>query len=300
MKKFLPSKKFLSLMALLISIGGLALLIGSLVGNKTQFTKEKSNTDGSLIVVKDLVEKDTDSDGVPDWKEQLWGTDPSKTITFGTVSDYDYIHQKETLLASTQTGTSAGQGTEPTTTTDAFARDVVTLVSALNASGQLTPENQNAVVSQIETYVQNHPQSKEYTISDIQLTTENKTSQITYGSQITKIISSNPITEDDFDITSKYQENIEKNEFTSYIILERKYEIMISQLLKTPVPSGELYMHLDLLNALQGLADTYKGLSLYNSDPLLSFIAYTQAREKIEAFRVASSQLANYFEKMTN
>ena len=30
------------------------------------------------ITIKDLVNKDTDGDGILDWEEGLWGTDPTK------------------------------------------------------------------------------------------------------------------------------------------------------------------------------------------------------------------------------
>lgn len=282
-------------MAILISVGGLALLIGSLVGNKTQFTKEKGNGDGSLIVVRDLVEKDTDSDGVPDWKESLWSTNPNTPNTFPNISDYEYVKEKELLLANTQMSGSYTTGGDPTTTTDAFARDVVTLVSALNASGQLTQENQQAIVTQIQNYIQNHPGSKEYQISDIKVVPSSTATEKSYGTQTTAIITKNKITENDAIALANYGKNIELGDFSTYVAISKKYQNIVDEFLKIATPTGAITAHLDLINAAQGLSDAYEGLSLYETDSLLSLVAYSQLEEKLAIFSLASQSMANYF-----
>lgn len=47
------------------------------------------------MTVNELVEKDTDGDGVADWEEALWGTDKNKKGTFDGNSDLVYINNKK-------------------------------------------------------------------------------------------------------------------------------------------------------------------------------------------------------------
>ena len=56
---------------------------------KNTATYQKSNQENGLtygnLTIKDLVNKDTDRDGILDWEEGLWGTDPTKKeTTLGT------------------------------------------------------------------------------------------------------------------------------------------------------------------------------------------------------------------------
>ena len=44
--------------------------------------------------LNDLLQKDTDGDGVMDWEEALWGTDPNNPTTFNNVADSEYIKEK--------------------------------------------------------------------------------------------------------------------------------------------------------------------------------------------------------------
>ena len=77
MNKLLPSKKFIKVFGGIVLALGLIVLIGVVFNKKTIFETKKENS-GQVIVVGDLIEKDTDGDGLKDWEESLWGTDKEK------------------------------------------------------------------------------------------------------------------------------------------------------------------------------------------------------------------------------
>ncbi|MFH1366042.1 MAG: hypothetical protein ABIG99_01490, partial [Patescibacteria group bacterium] len=73
----------------LIILAVVFLVVLFLVKNTTFFKKtevrQEINPKNGLIssnaTIEDLINRDTDKDGVPDWQEGLWGTDPTKKET---------------------------------------------------------------------------------------------------------------------------------------------------------------------------------------------------------------------------
>src|SRR3989339_1508424 len=129
-KEYLPSKNFTVFVG-----GGLALvlivsLIFGLVKGKESFSALKTQdlkTDGSTL--SDLLQTDTDLDGVLDWEEALWGTDKTLKATFNETPDAIYVKQKKDSLA---TEDSSGDLNE----TDKFARSFFASYLALESAGE--------------------------------------------------------------------------------------------------------------------------------------------------------------------
>ena len=76
------NKRFFWIALAVVFVGTLFLL-----KNKTLFQNQPLNqVNGSAIsydgkLVSDLVTIDTDSDGIADWEETLWGTDPTQKVS---------------------------------------------------------------------------------------------------------------------------------------------------------------------------------------------------------------------------
>lgn len=98
-KKYLPSKKFL--MSLVVST---AIVILTIIINYWGTNTTKYRTDNVILNASStILTADTDKDGLPDWKENLYDTNPKKpdTDTDGT-NDSDEISQnRDPLKANT-------------------------------------------------------------------------------------------------------------------------------------------------------------------------------------------------------
>ncbi len=110
-RQYLPSKEFkkrvtkiglLLLLVVLIRFGAYPLI-------QNIFSKNKIPDN---ITVKQFVDIDTDSDGLPDWEESIWGTNPKKADSNGDgVSDFDFVNsKKQGLLATDQNETTILSG----------------------------------------------------------------------------------------------------------------------------------------------------------------------------------------------
>ncbi len=136
MKKYLPSKKFIYLIVSFIVVGGIAFLVFNVLFSKNSLVsyinkKNKGEIGVDKLSALKLVAQDTDGDGVPDWKETLWGTDPNKKATFDQVSDLKYIANKSKELNLTPTGDDTN-----ISETDKFAREFFATYVAMKSSGQ--------------------------------------------------------------------------------------------------------------------------------------------------------------------
>jgi hypothetical protein len=132
MNKYLPSKKFMAIFALIVLFGG-----GLFFLSRYQKKVVTKNQEAMKIKLGEFVDRDTDSDGVKDWEEALWGTDPLKGDTNDDgISDKDDIDKKKFALNQQNTGGDISEGNE----TDVFSKELFTTLISLKETGALTPE----------------------------------------------------------------------------------------------------------------------------------------------------------------
>lgn len=109
--------------------------IFSFLGNKGKIT--------SKTTIKEVIERDSDGDGIADWEEALWGTDPNNPDTNGDgISDNIEINNKREQLKKENAGVTYDENglvatNENLSETDKFAREFFTTITALKQAGQL-------------------------------------------------------------------------------------------------------------------------------------------------------------------
>lgn len=148
---YLPSKKFLRILGAIVTIVIVFFIV-------KYFWNRKGLSFGQLtvdkIAVQTAIEKDTDKDGIADWEEVLWGTDPSNQKTYA-IPDSDYIQTKKNTAAKINADSGA-----PTTENDMFSKEFLATFASLAASNTLTKEN-------IEQLAQKYSQEVAATATDI-------------------------------------------------------------------------------------------------------------------------------------
>lgn len=271
MNKLLPSKKFIKVFGGIVLILGLIVLIGVVFNKKTVFETKKENT-GQVIVVGDLIEKDSDKDGLQDWEEALWGTDKDKADTDGNgISDFEEIKRKKELLAN-----SSPEDLTENTRTDKLTQEIIKIVSVLQSSGQLTPENQDQISDQIVDYIEKNGQLKVYTAADFDSQLGDQKSVNAYLKVLNESLLKTKLSEDEMVLAWEYEKTIDNNMLFELKSVSQKLKKEENVLAKINPPEQFLEIHVRFLNSITALANLYDGLAQYEIDPLIALSAYSK------------------------
>ena len=132
-KDILPSKKFVSIMSLCIGICVIILIFASYFGSSSTFNKaplsvSKNTTLGELLV------QDTNSNGISDWEETLYGLDPKGD----GLANKKIIDEKK-LKVQKENGITT-KDLNDNSETAMLSRQMLSTILALKQSGNLTPE----------------------------------------------------------------------------------------------------------------------------------------------------------------
>jgi len=185
MQKYLPSKKFIKLggigiiLAIIVFVvffmsgEGESFNLGSLGDKKNNGLKIENQT------ISEIVHNDSDSDGITDWEEALWGTDKNKKITFEDTPDATYIANKKKELNIEPESIAE---TENLTETEKFAREFFASYSALKSSGNVDDDTINSFSNALGQKIVNPALIDSYKTEDVKIntTTDSATKQKYY------------------------------------------------------------------------------------------------------------------------
>lgn len=133
-KSYLPSKQFRARLLLVIILVIIVLIITK-VTPAIKNRLSKSSTEQNLLV-KDMVAQDSNSNGIADWEEALWGLDPKGD----GIANKQFIFAKKQRLSD---GSNINDG-EITDDNEKLAREFFALLVSLKQNGNL---DEDAIVS---------------------------------------------------------------------------------------------------------------------------------------------------------
>jgi hypothetical protein len=302
MKKYLPSKKFTIIASIIIGVVGI-----SLAGVNYYFSKKNSRglmanvisvvTGQDLsanISLNNLVQKDSDGDGIFDWEESLWGTDPYNKSTNEGVEDKDFVEKKKKELAANNEDESGISNEENLNETEKFSREFFATVTALKQSGNLNEGSVSNIANVVGEKMSNSNLSNKYRITDLK-----KTYDVTAQNQ------------EDFyntvgDIYEKYRnqglgtelDNMDTSTGESDALelarISQVYQDFSKEVADLPVPSNLTQNALDIINGAYNTGLAIKNLSQMTDNPLVGLIGLTQYQKWSEQFINSSEDLETY------
>lgn len=280
-RNLLPSKKFVKTLLGIVVLVAIIALLGSVSNKKTTYKQKK----GSVVVVSETTEKDTDGDGLKDWEESLWGLDIKNPDTDGDgIIDSDEIRKIQEFLGAGNENNPDNPANDKTKT-GALTRDILTIASAITQSGQVTKESQGAITDEIAKYLEKR-EVPTYTIRDITMIDNATPAQVkTYIASIKKSLEHTPMTKNDAQLIADYEGNMDTNNMAPYVQTADKFKKEVELLKKVPVPDQFLGQHLDYMNSLQGLSSFYADLALQDIDPARSIAAFISAETVFENYK---------------
>lgn len=259
-RQYLPSKKFQYI------VGG-TLLVAVVVFGGTKLFSSKNNykkeqvADATPVLLGSMVYVDTDGDGLLDWEEALWGTDPLLPDTDGDgVTDKQYV---DTLRPADN-----GDG-ESATVTGSFTRELLSSLIALNQAGNLSEENLREIGETLADNIEQGGLFEAYSIDDLTLVAVSDTAGQAYKKNIAAVFkqyTSSPLGEElaifplFLNNPSEHQQDLEEI-ITLYRELGAKLDIK-------EVPQNIAVAHLSLMNNLNRVALGIEELLFLKEDPL--------------------------------
>ena len=298
-EKYLPSKKFKYLLLSFILVAIIFFIVFKLFSNKNSFftSKESAKLKVEDLTINNLIQRDSDNDGVTDWEEKLWGTDPNNKSTFGGIPDADYIRNKKSTLKTNEgVVASSGEATE----TEKFAKQFFASYAAMKASGQVNDTVINDFSNSLSQKVSDPNIIDQYSEKDLELTkgdesTDQENYYVTAAGMFEKYKKSGLGNELEIagGMASTVGSNNSQNQ-SDLLKISSAYKEFAQELLLIPVPKSLLEYHLQIINNANNTGIAVFNMSKMLTDPLVGISGTSQYQKYSDALVASVDDLETF------
>jgi len=250
--QYLPSRKIMFLMVGILVVGGFWF---TLRDRNTAAKENAGNTISaeSLLVQDQSGHQDSDNDGLEDWEEQLFGTDPHNPDSDGNglLDGEEFASVKKIAEI------------EPTDNVLNYLNQVRQAL-ANQGQGSIIPE----AVLEIP--------PDHYRAVDLTIVATNDVSVTRYVVGVllaTKPYEENPDEEDPMDTISRWLESNDPKELEALVAQSRKDKLLAAELVALSVPDELAALHLEFVNSVYSGARSLEEIELTTHNPQMEFFA---------------------------
>ncbi len=238
-----------------------------------------ANADSTDAALKAYAQKDTDSDGLPDWQEALYGTDPANAHSVNaTMTDSQAVKAgKVAPRFSSATSTSPAPITDadftvpapaPGSLTDEFAKSFFQTVVQ---SGQSGSDNQDALVASLTSDLSARIAEKTasaYSLSSVRV---GQVTATQYAGAVEQAMLAHDLPEaatDPASLSNAYISNNDASAKANLALFAKANAGMAADLAKVTAPAGLAATHLALIQSTEKLGKAAELVVNYQADPL--------------------------------
>lgn len=231
-------------------------------------------------VINKIYEQDSDGDGLSDWEEVLWGTDPHNPDTDGDgISDKDQVFAASRSLSLTELDAETAKATPgveqknsdtPPTSTNVLAKELfASYMYSLKSSTNLTPEEQEKMINDAIGSVAPMLTPPTYSKSEVESVPATPESRARYTADVREIIYAMVTGTDDED-TAFLALTQGDQEWAIGVLsqMAHVYGTYTNKLRSLPVPDDITDVHVYLVQALLKYTFAIEGFTFINSDPM--------------------------------
>ncbi len=266
--------------------------------------------------LQSITTKDSDGDGLPDWEETLYGTNPHKIDTFGLgMTDGEAVAKGLILpIAATPsaTATSANQTASSTSSNTTLATNSITAqftkefytdyLAAKTSNGGKAPSKKqttNIALNIIQKISTKNALVNYRTLSQINISGSGTKALRSYAATAQKALTSNTLSENKW-VPSYLQEAVSGSSTSTEAIthirnISHMYTKSAAILAEISVPKEVAQANLDLVNAYAHMGAVTSNMAKFNTDPLVTFLAITKYKTSLLALAHAYVELSNVF-----
>lgn len=231
-------------------------------------------------LLREYAAKDSDTDGLPDWQEALYGTDPLNPQSFKAgVNDGEAVAQgliepkvivreeKEATDIDSIPGTIAA----PSSLTDRFSQ---TLLKQYLANRGETPPTSAEIVAFVEAGIAElsagNTSSAKFSTNDVRVASDSGNAALSaYAARAETIFAANTVSADRNELS--YFADALKDDAAALAKIKAisgAYRDIANALIATPVPAEARQAHLSIANALMHMSETSADMATLKEDPL--------------------------------
>ncbi len=301
---------------IIASVSGLLLIGGAYIAThplsfsaKETYDPEK-NTPSLLRSenFKKISEIDSDSDGLKDWEESLWKTDPKnpdtdsdgtpdgeevKTGRNPSVAGPNDIFEKPTIRQN-------ASSTESTRVTDRFSQEFFLryLEEKRAAGGTLGPAEQQKIIEGLIEGKNLTPEYRLHTSTELRLIEGGGAGTLKkYGDDMgVALIRNIKNSEDIIEILDRVITKNDPEELKKIADYAESFEAIIKESILVSVPKEAVIIQLDILNSYERIYENLKGMSALYNDPILALAHIKEYTTSAEALTGALYSLASFFD----
>jgi hypothetical protein len=295
-KNFLPSKKFITSVLVILVIIGIFFAIRGLFS--LLFKKgsgDQSNNSKVEMTVGTIIQKDSNKNGIPDWEEYLWGLDPYKNGP----ENKEFILSKKRILEKSGIISPYNESAS-ITQNELLSRQFFATIISLQQTGNF---NEETIMSISENIGQNIiPESIPdiYTKNMLIISSDSKESNIEYQDSLTDIIENYSDSDLGEELTLIVQ-GLNLNDpqaLYSAITVSNSYESLAEELISIKVPQSIANTHLSLANNYKKVGLTIKELVKMMSDPLMGMRTIINYKKYSEALSLDLEKMSNILQQI--
>ncbi len=277
MNKYLPSKQFIARLIIILIV---VIFIWGLYQIPKLFRKNKNTSQNpTTLLVKDLIQKDSNDNGIADWEEGLWGLNPEKD----GASNKEFILAKRLALAKDNASAVDGGGAD-SSENDALSREVFALILSLQQSGSLNSESMKSISESVGQNIVPNDIADIYTKNMVKIGGTEAEYYIAFKNLVEKYQDKGMGSELSF--VAQGLENKDPQALYAAKTVAVFYREFGQALIKTPSPLTLASTNLSLANNYEKVAQTIEGFSNVLNDQITgmrSLINYKKYSDKIVA-----------------
>jgi hypothetical protein len=279
-----PSKRFIIRGALATLIIGVLLVVQT-PWFRGLFGTKKNNLLTTTETVGQVVGKDSNGNGIPDWEEQLWGLDPTKITTNG-VANKTIIEQRRSQLQTEDIGT--------LNETDRLARELFSITTALTQAG-LSSENGISLVGQeLGETIPEPTLTPHYAKTALKTVTTTERSLKAYKTALDRSLRNYSATLPEIEVIAESLETGNADQLDALTKTVAFYRSFTSELLSANVPISIAQQHLDLVNGAYGLGEAFEKMKELDTNGIRALVGLAEYRHFSTQFDTAAQTLTTF------
>ncbi|MFH0846344.1 MAG: hypothetical protein V1851_03045 [Patescibacteria group bacterium] len=280
---------------------------------KYKNTDLKNNQDNQEKITLGITNLDSDNDGLKNWEETLWKTDPNNPDTDGdgTGDNEEILNNRNPLVTGPNDliKTEIEKTTQATTTTKELDPDLsqTDILARTLFSGYLTLKQNNLLGSQQEAdfleqisgqSLDSQTQVKLYTYDDLKTPSDSSKSSIQkYADDFKKIFSNIPQLRDDMVILKEALDNNSSETLNEINQNKIFYKKVLDNLLLITAPLDLLNNHLKLINLFLQMIHSAEQMTTTLKDPVLGLAGSKKYSDVTQEISIIFSEIGKYFKQ---